>query len=105
MSKPVNRRVFADNLGPGKGVALYGSINLADLSDKQACSLKDLPPGSIMLVSASTAQAMKHAARMEKNDAILWDGQTCWHLESNVRILINPGMFVFKDPDTEAWTL
>jgi hypothetical protein len=105
VTKPVKRSVLADNLGPGKGVALYGSINLADLSDKEACMLQELPPGSIMLVSETTAAAMRNVARLEKNDAILWDGQTCWHLASNVRILINPGMFVFKDPETEAWQL
>jgi hypothetical protein len=105
VTKPVRRSVLADNLGPGKGVALYSSINLADLSDKEACTLKELPAGSILLVSASTAQGMRMVARMEQNDAILWDGQTCWHLESNVRILINPGIYVFKDPDTEGWML
>lgn len=105
MTKPVRRSVMADSLGPGKGVALYGSISLADLSDKEACTLQELPAGSILLVSVGTARAMHHVARMEHNDAILWDGQTCWHLESNVRILINPGMYVFKDPENEGWTL
>lgn len=91
-------------MGP-KGVALYGSISLADLTDKEACTLRELPAGTVMLISESTVRAMKRIVEMEVNDCVIWDGATCWHTLSNTRLLVNVGMFVFKDPETGAWSL
>ena len=96
-------------MGP-KGVALYGSISLAELVDndkvKEATTLQELEIGTVMLISASTVRAMKMIIpSMEVNDCVIWDGKTCWHTLSNTRLLVDKGMFVFKDPETEAWVL
>lgn len=106
MSRPVtNRRWLVDDMG-SKGVALWGSINLHDIADKEACTLRELPPGTVMLISESTVSAMKRIIpTMEFRDSVIWDGKTCWHTTSNTRLLVSVGMFVFKDPDTGAWTL
>jgi hypothetical protein len=89
-----------------KGVALWGSINLGDIVDKEACTLGELPIGTVMLISESTVRAMRIILPgMEVNDCAIWDGKCCWHTASNTRLLVDSGMFVFKDPETEAWTL
>lgn len=91
-------------MGP-KGVALWGSISLGEIVDKEACTLRELPPGTVMLISESTVRAMKRIVEMEVNDCVIWDGVACWHTLSDTRLLVDKGMFVFKDPETEAWML
>lgn len=88
-----------------KGVVLYGSINLSDLTNKEVCTLRELPAGSVMLISESTVRAMKNIFSMDVNDCVIWDGEICWHTLSNVRLLVDKGIFVFKDPETTAWML
>jgi len=48
---------------------------------------------------------MQFIVPMEVNDCVIWDGAICWHTLSNTRLLVDIGMFVFKDPETEAWIL
>lgn len=70
----------------------------------ECTTLGTLQPGTILLVTEGTARAMRNF-ELEERDAAIWDGKTLVHLATNTRLLVDPGVFVFKDPDTEAWTI
>ena len=90
-------------------IVMYSHLNLGALDAFErepgnCTTLRELEPGTVLLVSDRAARDLRRF-KLEARDVVIWDGKTCVHLASQMRLMIDGGIFVFKDQETEAWTI